>query len=371
MPNNTNENTNSSAGRDDILDFIDEMEDEYELSKNYRRTLAEKCGDFLAEWPLARLIGYFKEYIGGQDGAITAFAMALREHLALTANPQLELRKRNVLIYGPTGSGKTELLRVAARIVPVPVVIEDASTLTPTGFRGRNKQDLLQNLFSRYGDDARYAIVFLDEFDKLCASPDATVDAFRKSTQHDLLKMVEGETLPNTRRGALLSEAKEFCTDNMMFVCGGVFDGAFAAPAPRRAIGFLADFDAERGTDSPSERDANEPLDTNEAISRLIEFGMLAEFAGRLNHVIHIRPLSEEDLYGILTEKKNTALENLRRTFRAAYGVELNFTARALRTACRQAFRRRLGARGLSALLDDAAHKALLGASGEELVVDA
>ena len=371
MTCDTNENKNSSAVSDEILDFIDEAEEEYELSKNYRRTLAEKCSDFLAEWPLSKLVGYFKEYIGGQDAAITAFAMAVREHLALTANPQLELRKRNCLIYGPTGSGKTELLRVAARIVPVPVVIEDASTLTPTGFRGRNKQDLLQNLFSKNGSDARYAIVFLDEFDKLCSSPDATVEAFRKSTQHDLLKMVEGETLPNSRRSSYLSEEREFCTDNMMFVCGGVFDGAFTVPEPKRPIGFLSDFDVESGNGGHLARPVNEPLDTNEAISRLIDFGMLAEFAGRLNQVIHIRPLSEDDLYGILTEKKDTALENLRRTFRAAYGVELKFTSRALRSACRQAFRRQLGARGLSALLDDAAHKALLGAAGDELVVDA
>jgi ATP-dependent Clp protease ATP-binding subunit ClpX len=362
-----------------LIDFDDSGDIDYDSWKEERRnhppTLAEKCAEFLENWPFRRLSDFFREYIGGQDEAIQSFAMALLEHLALAANPHMELKKRNCLIYGPTGSGKTELLRVAAMIVPVPVVIEDASSITPTGFRGTNKADILAEIFDKYGDDARYAIVFLDEFDKLCQCGDETVDAFHRASQRDLLKMIEGETVARPKRSTyrfIDAGPSEMCTDNMMFVCGGVFEGAFEeAPKVRRAIGFTADFsDSENSCARGRRGDTdNAPADVNAVISSLIKYGMIAELAGRINCVVRIRPLTEEALFSILSDKKRSALDNIRLTFRATYGVELSFTEEALRSACRKAFRRRLGARGLAAILDAAAHQALLTAPDADTLV--
>lgn len=380
-----NEKLNNELGEANInttdSTFYDFEEDEVEEKRYTPPTLAEKCVDFLKEWPLPKLIAFFEDYIGGQTEAVKAFSMAFREHIALAANPGLGLKKSNCLIYGPTGSGKTELFRVAKLISPVPVAIEDAASITPSGFRGYNKKDLLSSLQERFGTELRYAIVFLDEFDKLCHSDDEVVNGFRVAAQQDLLKMVEGETvtLSSSRRSSIFpSSDNTVVTDDIMFVCGGTFDGAFTVEAdsaelPRRPIGFTADFSSaqEAAEVRSASKAVNEPRDLNEAVDALIRFGMIPEFAGRLNHVIHIRPLSEEALYDIITKKANSSLENLKRVFRAAYDIELKFTEKALREACRKAHERHLGARGLSAILDDAAHRALFHASGATLVVDA
>jgi ATP-dependent Clp protease ATP-binding subunit ClpX len=304
--------------------------------------------------------GFLDEYVIGQDESKKRLSVAVYQHykrLELAKRrSDIELQKSNILLIGPTGTGKTLLAQTLARVLSVPFCIVDATSLTEAGYVGEDVENILLRLVQAAGGDlekAQQGIIYIDEIDKICRkddNPSITRDVSGEGVQQALLKILEG-TVANIPAGGgrkhPQQDFQQLDTTNILFICGGAFIGLEKVVDRRfrnKSLGFQADVK----TNKQRHRDSIKNLEPED----LIHYGLIPEFVGRLPVIGTLDELDADALVQILTEPKNALIKQYQRKFEFD-NISLKFTEGALQAVALEAHKRKVGARGLMMILEE------------------